>query len=155
MSDIKQLIESLAGHHYDDIRTRIDGIDFDGIYPEVDSDGLLTGAIVDAQSQDHDIVDLVDRQPVVRQSAADAMMPRLPAAGDTYFVLSGEGEHGSWEKVQTTEQGIQQLLTKERCSGDRWARAYGDVYELADGGYAAIDVDTGDVRQVPSDLVTT
>ena len=79
----------------------------------------------------------------------------MATTNETYFVLSGEGENGSWQKVETTEQGIQQFLTEERCSGDRWAKAYGDVYELADGGYAAIDVDTGDVRQVPSDLVTT
>lgn len=41
-----------------------------------------------------------------------------------YWVLSGEGENGTWERVVTTERGIKMRLTKLRCGGDRWAEAY-------------------------------
>lgn len=41
-----------------------------------------------------------------------------------YWILSGEGDVGTWERVVTTERGIKIRLTKERCGGDRWAYAY-------------------------------
>lgn len=41
-----------------------------------------------------------------------------------YWLLSGEGNSGTWERVITTERGIKMRLTKERCGGDRWAEAY-------------------------------
>ena len=70
----------------------------------------------------------------------------------TYYILSGEGESGTWEKAETTEQGLKNRLTKERCGGDRWAKAYSDAYELADGGYAATDIDSGETRSIPAEV---
>ncbi|MEE9612557.1 MAG: hypothetical protein V3W19_14985 [Desulfatiglandales bacterium] len=69
---------------------------------------------------------------------------------ETYFMHSGEGEQGAWEVVITTELGIKQRLTRERCSGQRWAKAYHSPYKLADGsGYAAYEVGTDEVRRLP------
>jgi len=44
---------------------------------------------------------------------------------EKYLVLSGEGERGTWKLSNAiTEIGLKRLLTKERCNGDRWAKAY-------------------------------
>lgn len=47
----------------------------------------------------------------------------------TYYILSGEGENGSWDKLETTALGLKKRLTRERCGGDRWAKAF----TLSDG----------------------
>lgn len=44
---------------------------------------------------------------------------------EIYLILSGEGGLGFWSKTKPlTETGLKQRLTKERCEGDRFARAY-------------------------------
>ncbi len=63
-----------------------------------------------------------------------------------YYVLSGEGEQGSWDCVNTDD--IFAALAAERCGGDRWARAYGDCYETSTG-LAGVDVETGETRSIP------
>mgnify|MGYP006907989524 CR=1 FL=1 len=63
-----------------------------------------------------------------------------------YWILSGEGECGTWERKVSTEGGIKSILTRERCGGDRWAHAYGDCYETKDGSLAGYDVETGEQR---------
>ena len=65
----------------------------------------------------------------------------------TYWVISGEGERGTWERVATTERGIKLRLMRERCGGDRWAHAYGDVLET-DSGLVGIDIETGAMEAV-------
>lgn len=60
-------------------------------------------------------------------------------------IVSGEGEVGTTEiyNGKRTLRAIKMRLTKERCGGDRWAKAkvfshsngYGDVY---------VDVETGE-----------
>ncbi len=40
-----------------------------------------------------------------------------------WAVCSGEGERGTVKRVTATETGIKRILTRERCGGDRWARA--------------------------------
>ena len=64
-----------------------------------------------------------------------------------YWVLSGEGETGSWEKKIATERGILRILSRERCGGDRWAHAYGDILET-DSGLVGIDIETGAMEAV-------
>lgn len=61
----------------------------------------------------------------------------------TYYVISGEGTVGTWSRKVATESGIQRILSRERCGGDRWARAYGDIHKTAHGkvGY---DIETGE-----------
>lgn len=41
---------------------------------------------------------------------------------EIYFLFSGKGEYGTWEIVDTDD--ISKVLNKERCNGDRWAKAY-------------------------------
>ena len=73
----------------------------------------------------------------------------------TYYLLSGEGTgSGSVEIVYTTERGIKHRLTRERAGGDRWARAMIDPYETTTGGFAATDIETGEVRSLPLQLRT-
>ena len=69
---------------------------------------------------------------------------------NTFYILSGEGEIGTWSKVKTAD--IARLLESERCGGDRWAKAVEDVYQTADG-YAGYDVETGCVQCVPDDVI--
>lgn len=67
-----------------------------------------------------------------------------------FYVVSGEGEIGTWSKVETVD--IAAALKSARCGGDRWARAVVDVYETADG-WAGTDVETGELRSVPADVI--
>jgi len=63
-----------------------------------------------------------------------------------FYVLSGEGTgQGMWKLHHTTDLGIKQRLTRERCGGDRWARAYC----LARGAsFVGIDIETGEARDL-------
>lgn len=70
----------------------------------------------------------------------------------TYYVLSGEGENGTWEVVETSD--IKRLLKKERCGGDRWAKAYkkSDCHYTADGfGVVGVNVETGHADFIAGD----
>ena len=80
-------------------------------------------------------------------------MTTINDAFRTYFVLSGEGELGSWDVVTTTEDGIKRRLQEERCGGDRWARAFTDAYEIAEGGFAATEIESGETRGIPTHVV--
>ncbi len=62
-------------------------------------------------------------------------------ATQVYWIVSGEGECGTWERKIATERGIKRILAKERCNGDRWAHAYGDIYKTKYGGIAGFDVE--------------
>lgn len=66
-----------------------------------------------------------------------------------YYIISGEGTVGTWTRKIATESGIMRALSRERCGGDRWARAYGDIRKTAHGkvGY---DIETGEERFVSS-----
>lgn len=68
-----------------------------------------------------------------------------------YWVLSGVGETGSWEKKIATERGILRILSRERCGGDRWARAFGDIYETKIG-MAGSDVETGEMKIIGANI---
>jgi len=59
-----------------------------------------------------------------------------------YAVVSGEGEGaGSWRVVVATDRGIKRILTRERCDGARWARAY---YKPVGVGDVGINAETGE-----------
>ena len=73
---------------------------------------------------------------------------------ETYFLLSGEGERGGWEVVETNN--IKRLLERERGGGDRWAHAYpvatadyNPKWECVD----AIDAETGDYKSIYDDAI--
>lgn len=40
---------------------------------------------------------------------------------EIYYLLSGEGESGTWEKIESDD--FQARLIDERCNGDRFAMA--------------------------------
>lgn len=66
-------------------------------------------------------------------------------AKTTYIVISGEGcGEGISRKVQATDRGIKRILTKERCGGDRWARAF---YRLNAHTQIGIDSESGEARE--------
>ena len=62
-----------------------------------------------------------------------------------WALCSGEGEIGHIESKTATELGIKRILTRERCGGDRWARATeigpGETVEQADARGAAMGSD--------------
>lgn len=71
---------------------------------------------------------------------------------EVYYILSGEGEFGTWERVVATARGIKRRLAKERCGGDRFAMAFkctfrGDVVSFME------DIENGKVRLVSSEVV--
>ncbi len=62
-----------------------------------------------------------------------------------HYVHSGEGNEGTWRRVYATDRGIKRILTRERCGGDRWARAY----TLAMGAaFVGVDTETGEARDL-------
>lgn len=68
----------------------------------------------------------------------------------TYYILSGEGEHGTWSgPFVTTERGIRQRAGRERCHGDRWARAFELQPETRTVRAHVRDIDSGERREVP------
>ena len=62
-----------------------------------------------------------------------------------YMVLSGEGTgEGTWARTNPmTDIGIKRRLTRERCGGDRWARAF---YRFASTLW--YDVESGEARHI-------
>lgn len=67
-------------------------------------------------------------------------------------ILSGEGDYGNFELYtgKRTPRAIKMRLTKERCGGDRWARAlvYSHSVHGADIYY---NVETGDSKSLPQE----
>jgi len=62
-----------------------------------------------------------------------------------YIIISGDkgNEVGTIEAVgRKTERAIRMRLKRERCNGDRWARAF---YRLG-VDRTGIDIDTGEAR---------
>ena len=67
------------------------------------------------------------------------------------LIFSGEGETGTWKeyKGKDSDRAIKLRLTKERCNGDRWAKAY---RHIGDGVYQNI-YNTNDCRDFRNMLV--
>ena len=74
-----------------------------------------------------------------------------PTEKKTYWILSGEGETGTWEKHHCTLTGAKRIATKERCGGDRWARIFEEVPETETELAYVIDIDNGDMRDMPEE----
>ena len=66
----------------------------------------------------------------------------MNAKKHVYWIKSGEGEIGKWERKFATKRGILRILSSERCGGDRWAHAYGDIRKT-ETGLIGIDIETG------------
>ena len=78
-----------------------------------------------------------------RKSIVDKYIGAHPGA--EIKITSGEGEQGTSEVYtgKRTVRAIKMRLTRERCSGDRWARA--TIYmHTNDYGDAHMDIESGD-----------
>ena len=71
----------------------------------------------------------------------------MNAKKNVYWINSGEGEIGKWERKLATERGILRILSRERCGGERWAHADGDIRET-ESGLVGIDIETGEMEAV-------
>ena len=70
----------------------------------------------------------------------------------TYYLLSGEGELGTWAgPFHTTERGARQRAARERCHGDRWCRVFARQPETRTCRAYVVDIDNSDVREVPQE----
>ena len=70
---------------------------------------------------------------------------------NTYYILSGEGEYGTWAgPYTTTGRGIRARLTRERAGGDRWASAWELCPATATSVSYVRDIDGSDRRDVPA-----
>lgn len=70
-------------------------------------------------------------------------------------IFSGEGEVGTFVRYEGKKSvlAIKSRLTKERCGGDRWAKAFTFSHELQFGEMVFIDLENGDMRTInPSDI---
>ena len=73
----------------------------------------------------------------------------------TYYILSGEGYFGTWSgPFHTTERGIKNRATRQRCNGARWAEVYELVPETVYNRECLTLLDdnlkpTGDFKDVP------
>ena len=67
-----------------------------------------------------------------------------------YYLLSGEGEEGTWSgPFETTGRAIRMRAKKEECGGDRWCRIF-ELYPETETRIACvIDVDNDETRDVP------
>ena len=74
MNTCEQFAQDNRGRHYNDIRESLTALDWDGIYPEVDRCGLLTGGVVDAASQTHAICDVTQAGVWFGEHCSDAMV---------------------------------------------------------------------------------
>lgn len=75
---------------------------------------------------------------------------RTAPTRQVYYILSGEGERGTWSGPHcTTLLGARRYAARERCHGDRWARVWELMPETSETIAHIRDVDTGDRRDVP------
>ena len=88
-----------------------------------------------------------------RKSASSRENGKLggrPTEKKTYWILSGEGEIGTWEKHVATLTGIKRIATKERCGGDRWAQIWEEIPETETTEAHICNIDDGDMRDIPA-----
>ena len=74
-----------------------------------------------------------------------------PVEKKTYWILSGEGETGTWEKHYATLTGIKRIATKERCGGDRWASIWEEIAETETTEAHICSIDDGEMRDIPDE----
>ena len=74
-----------------------------------------------------------------------------PTEKKTYWILSGEGEEGTWGKHIATLTGIKRIATKERCGGDRWASIWEEIAETETTEAHICSIDDGEMRDIPDE----
>ena len=77
--------------------------------------------------------------------------PTLIYARPEIRIISGEGEMGTVEQYfgKCSERAIKLRLARERCNGDRWARAIQYSHEN-EHGKVGIDLETGEYCTFPA-----
>jgi hypothetical protein len=75
---------------------------------------------------------------------------KLMAQGNKIVIASGEGEQGSYTeyKGKNTERALKAHLTKEKCHGDRWAKAYVFTGESNWLGNIFINIENGQEEHI-------
>jgi len=68
-----------------------------------------------------------------------------------YWILSGEGENGTWEKHHCTLTGAKRIATKERCGGDRWAQVFEEIPGTETEEAYIESIDDGEMRDIPDE----
>ena len=76
-----------------------------------------------------------------------------PADEHPIHIVSGEGNCGTVEIYtgKRSDRAIKMRLTRERCGGDRWARAMIYMHTSADGADVGMDCTDGTVGYFPND----
>ena len=77
-------------------------------------------------------------------------MKDITKTDSAIVIFSGEGERGTVELYTGVRsiRAIKSRLTRERCGGDRWARAF--IFAGLDlaGGQIFEDLETGEIRNL-------
>jgi hypothetical protein len=75
----------------------------------------------------------------------------MKLTGKEIRIISGEGDVGTVERYsgKCSERAIKLKLTRERCNGDRWAKAVQFSHVNADG-HVGIDLETGEYCTFPA-----
>ena len=67
-----------------------------------------------------------------------------------YFLLSGDDdENGEWHHRVMDEIEVRHWLITERSGDARWAKAFSNPEEQADGSVIAYDVESGEQCEIP------
>lgn len=74
-----------------------------------------------------------------------------PKSNSIYWILSGEGESGTWEKKYCTELGAKRIATRERCGGDRWASVWEEMPETDTHRAHIRCIDDNEMRDIPEE----
>lgn len=80
----QQFVSENFGEKLSQLRPQFESIDWEGCYPEVTTDGVLTGNVVDAKSVVHVIVDCEGDGVNVIPGACDAMTHAIDVLGQIY-----------------------------------------------------------------------
>ena len=71
---LQTFAEKNRGQHYNAVRSGIESMDWDGWYPEINTEGCLTGCIIPADQYGYSVCDVSDEAVCVHSTAADAVI---------------------------------------------------------------------------------
>lgn len=72
------------------------------------------------------------------------------------MILSGEGNAGTFRRFtgKRTTRAIRSRLARERCNGDRWAKAYVYLHESDSGNVYLNTEDVSDMRVIDEEDIS-
>ena len=97
------------------------------------------------------MVNLISKAGIATGIAQFADYLAAPADEHPIHIVSGEGDYGTVEVYdgKRTDRAIKMRLTRERCHGDRWARAVIYTHTASDGADVGMDCTDGIVGYFP------